>query len=281
MPSKIIVHLGLHKTATTSLQQFLQANNARFLQHGARYIPLQRMRTDVTPLFWSFEKHKRAKLTQFIQGLEQQTILLSDENIIGSPGELPQGGLYSYARNRIQTFCEDLKDTQITIFLTLRDPHLFLTSMYSEYLRHNEFVPFDEFIAGYNVPGFSYWKTFGWLHKLPSNATVRVIPFEIDRGGGVVRIAREIVEAACGPDSGIDIATFPTQRSRSSYTAEEIDLAADIARRAEPKLSQIFLNALDARDKRFGTTRFDPLSPDLVKTLTERYDSDLLLFRSR
>jgi hypothetical protein len=281
MPRKIIVHLGLHKTATTSLQQFLQANNPRFLQHGARYIPLQRMRTDVTPLFWSFEKPKRAKLTTFLQGMEHQTVLLSDENIIGSPGELPQGGLYSYARNRIQTFCEDMKDTEITIFLTLREPPLFLTSMYSEYLRHNEFIPFEEFIAGYNVPAFSYWKTFGWLHKLPPNTSTRIIPFEIDRGGGVVRIAREIVEAACGPESGIDTATFPTQRSRSSYTTEEIELAADIARRAEPKMSQIFLNALDARDKRFGTTRFEPLPADLVTDLVERYDSDLQLFQSK
>ncbi len=278
MAKKFIIHLGLHKTATTSLQEFLNDQSARMIQKGVRYIPLQRMRTDVTPLFCTLEKGKRTKLSKFLEEIEHETVLLSDENLIGTPGELTTGGLYPYARNRVELFCETQKNSRITLFLTLREPHFFLTSMYSEYLRHNEFVPFAQYIAGFNVQEFSYRKIFGWLLRLPSNTKVRIIPFENDHGGGVHHIAREIITEACGQDSGIDIAAFPMRRSRSAYSAEELDLAAEIARRSDPKMSQFFLNALDARDRRFGQTKYSPLSPGLAEELKQHYLADLQFF---
>lgn len=278
MPKNLILHIGLHKTATTSLQDFLQANTGKLLQRGVRYIPLQRMRTDVTPLFCSADKARRGKLAEFIGSVEKETLLLSDENLIGTPGEFVQGGIYSYAANRMTTFCEDMKDYRITIFLTLREPYPFIASMYSEYLRHNEYITFERFIAGLNFPDFSYRKIFGWMQKLPSNTRVRAIPFEKEEDGGVVRITGDIIAEACGPDSGIDPSSFPSRKSRSAYSLEELELAADIARRSDPKMSQFFLNALDAKDKRFGQTRFDPLPAALVAELSARYRSDLRFF---
>ncbi len=278
MAKKIIIHLGLHKTATTALQDFLHGHVGAMIQKGVRYIPLPRMRTDVTPLFCTLEKGKRAKLTALLEEIEQETVLLSDENLIGTPGELTKGGIYPFSRNRVETFCEAMKDSRITLFLTLREPHFFLTSMYSEYLRHNEFVPFAQYVAGFDVQGFSYRKTFGWLFRLPTNTKVRIIPFEVGHGGGVHHIAREIVAEACGPDSGIDIGTFPVRKSRSAYSTEELDLAAEIARRSDPKMCQFFLNALDARDRRFGQTKFSPLPAALTEELKQRYLSDLQFF---
>lgn len=278
MARSIILHLGLHKTATTSLQEFLQANSGKLLQRGVRYIPLQRMRNDVTPLFCSLDKNRRQKLANFLQEIDKETVLLSDENLIGAPGEISKGSLYSFARNRVETFCEDMREARITLFLTLRDPHLFLSSMYSEYLRHNDFIRFDQFLCDFDVPGFSYWKTFGWMRNLPSNTSVRVIPFETEAGGGVVRITREIIAEACGSGSDIDPAAFPAQKSRAAFSNEELELAADIARRSHPAIARAFLNALDVHDKRFGTTRFAPLPTSLSRKLSECYQSDLLEF---
>lgn len=278
MAKKIIVHLGLHKTATTSLQDFLQANSNELARKDVRYIPLQRMRTDLTPLFWNLEKNRRSKLISFISEIKKETLLLSDENIMGTPGDLATSGFYPYAQNRIKTFCEDMKGAQITLFLTLRQPNDFLTSMYSEYLRHNPYLSFGQYLSGFDIPGFSYRQAFGWLFQLPSNTNVRVIPFETSEGGGVTETAREIIAAACGAESGIDIDSFPAQKSRSSYSTEELDLVAEIARRSDPKMAQFFLNTLDARERRFGQTKFNPLPPQVVADLKRRYSEDLQFF---
>ena len=59
MAKKIILHLGLHKTATTSLQEFLANHNAALLRQSVHYIPLQRMRTDVTHLIAATDRFRR------------------------------------------------------------------------------------------------------------------------------------------------------------------------------------------------------------------------------
>jgi hypothetical protein len=280
MPKNIIIHLGLHKTATTSLQGFLKANSIEFLSEGVFYFPLNRMRFDVTPLFTSLDRGRRSKLYSLLEEVAQETLLLSDENLIGWPGELSDGNLYPYARNRVLTFCEDMSDARITLFLTLREPHLFLASVYSEILRHSEFVSFEQFHSGFDIREFSYWKAFHWLKELPPNIRVRVIPFETQQGGGVIRIAREIIEEACGPNSKIDATTFPAHRSRTAYSKEELDLAAEISQRASPKMARHFLNALDTQQLRFGETRFEPLTAELADHLGQRYRADLQLFET-
>ncbi|RYG91693.1 MAG: hypothetical protein EON58_18785 [Alphaproteobacteria bacterium] len=279
MSDKIVVQLGLHKTATTSLQDFLLSNAAILAREGTFYVPLQRMRGDITPLFWCAEKSRRAQLSRFIDGIEKPCLLLSDENILGTPSDIAHGGVYPYARTRIESFCGEHAEKQIVLLLTLRDPYRFLLSMYSEFLRHNEFIPFEHYIGGISLAGFSYRKIFGWLKDLPGNVRTRIVPFEPANGGGVVSIARTLIEECSGPNSAIDPEKFPAEKSRSAYSKEELELAAEIASRADPRVTQFFLNLLDARDKRFGSNKFEPLDSGLVATLNARYQKDLIWFR--
>jgi hypothetical protein len=244
------IHLGQHKTATTALQDFLQKNTQKLLANDVRYIPLQRMRAEVTPLICHADKEKRDRLFGLLGRFPNGKILLSDENILGSPADIATGALYPFAENRILSFCDGANKSPVTLFLTLRSPSAFITSMYCEYIRHNEFVPFDEYIT----------------------------PFELSAGGGLEAIVSRMAEAICVPVAVLDFALFPKEKSRSSYAMEEIDLAAEIARRACPRMAQVFLNALDARDKRFGTTKLSPLPRDLEDHLQQRYIRDLAAF---
>lgn len=276
--SKIVLHLGLHKTATTALQGFLADNSKKLMAAGVRYFPLNRMRSDITPLFTSQEASKRARLQVFLDSINKPVALLSDENVLGSPGDLMQGDLYPFARNRLVAFCEENPEAEITLVLVLRDPQAFITSMYCEYLRHNPFASFERYIEGCDVEGFSYLEVFSWLSDLPERVRVRIVPFEPDRGGGVEAIARLILREACRSDPDIDLATFPSTRSRSSFSVEELDLAARIVEAGEPRTGQAFLNMLDNKGLRFGSTKFAPFAPDLAVRLTARYETDLAAF---
>lgn len=272
------LHLGLHKTATTALQEFLQKNSANLLHHDVRFIPLQRMRADVTPLLATVDKARRSKLFALLESFPNKRILLSDENILGNPGDIMSGALYPFARNRVETFCEEAGSRPVHLFLTLREPGAFLTSMYCEFIRHNEFLPFEEYIAQFDVDGFSYAQVFRWLKRLPKNARVHVIPFESSLNGGPAVIMRRIVEEVAGPDSRVDFNLFPNKKSRSSFSLEEMELATDIAKRAGARMAQVFINALEARDKRFGDAKFSPLPPSLAEKLQARYAEELAAF---
>ena len=95
------------------------------------------MRSDLTPLIARRAKPDRAALGRFVDKVRQPVLLLSDENILGSPGDILGGALYPYAENRMRRFCDQFADRRIRLFLTLREPAAFLASMYCEYLRHN------------------------------------------------------------------------------------------------------------------------------------------------
>jgi hypothetical protein len=274
------LHLGLHKTATTALQSFMQQNSAILLGHDVRYVQLQRMRAELTPLFCSSDTGRRRKLFDLLETLPNGKILLSDENILGSPSDIVNGALYPFAKNRVETFCEEAGARPVTLFLTLREPGAFLTSLYCEYVRHNEFITFGEYVAPFDVEGFSYGKIFRWLKRMPKNARVVILPFESSLGDGVGGIARRIIEEVAGKDSRVDFDLFPKAKSRSSYSQEEIDLAATIAGKAGGKMAQVFLNALDARDRRFGSLKFSPIDAGLVEELAARYREELAEFQA-
>lgn len=278
MPETLILHLGLHKTATTALQDFLAGEQKALLGHGVLYPRLARMRSDLTPLIASASKPDRAALARFVDKARQPVLLLSDENILGSPGDILGGALYPWAENRVRRFCEQFAGRRIRIFLTLREPGPFLASMYCEYLRHNPYLGFEDYARGLDLEGFSYAAVFDWLGALPRHVSVTVTPFESARGGGVRVITERLLAAACGPEHAIDAGRFPATRSRSAYSAEELGLAAEIAARADPKTAQIFLNLLDARDRRFGATRFEPLPAGLAAALAAGYERDLAAF---
>jgi len=278
MPETLILHLGLHKTATTALQDFLAGETKALVAHGVACPRLARMRSDLTPLIASAAKPDRAALARFVGKVRQPVLLLSDENILGAPGDILGGALYPWAENRVRRFCDQFADRRIRLFLTLREPAAFLASMYCEYLRHNPYLPFADYARGLDLDRFSYAQVFDWLGALPRHVAVTVTPFETARGGGVRMITERLLQAACGPGHGIDPGRFPETRSRASYSVEELDLAEEIARRADGKTAQIFLNTLDSRDRRFGATRFEPLPPNTAAALAARYDQDLAAF---
>jgi hypothetical protein len=269
------LHLGLHKTATTALQEFFHINSANLLSHDVRYIPLKRMRSDITPLLVTAKKDKRNKLFKLLEKFPNRRILLSDENIIGCSEDILSGTLYPFAENRVQTFCEEAGERPITLFITLREPAAFLTSMYCEYIRQNEFIAFEKFIASLNLEEFSYAHTFKWIKDLPKNTRVHVTPFEKTVGGGIPVIMNRIITEVAGANSRVDIKMFPERISRSSFSREEIELASDIARRAGAKMAQVFLNALEGRALRFGHQKFSPIELDIENKLNNRYLKEL------
>ena len=56
----------------------------------------------------------------------------------------------------MRRFCDQFADRRIQLFLTLREPAAFIASMYCEYLRHNPYLPFEDYVRGFDLAGFSY-----------------------------------------------------------------------------------------------------------------------------
>jgi hypothetical protein len=275
---RLIIHLGLHKTGTTAVQRFLEDNAVKLRRGGVAHIPLERMRKEITPLFHEAGEGSGDAARRYLEGFPAPTVILSDENILGGTNDVPTGQFYPAARRRVTAVLEALGETEVHLVVTLRDPAQLLPSMYAEYLRMRDFVDFDAYAAKLDLTSLSYWESFGWLRSLPPNVTAHILAYEDRFGRGVAGVAATILKLALGSSVGFDLRTFYEGKIRTSFSAEEIELATLVAVKAGGKIARLMLRNMGDHNARFGERRYSPIEPSVAAALTQRYEEDLARF---
>lgn len=149
----LVLHAGVHKTATSYIQAILQRNAGRLRKRGVCYVhhrdtrkeytvPVQlngyeKIGMDFEPKVTDTELAEKA--TAFFDGIEAQPgsrILLSDENMAGHSGHCIRRGLiYRWRRMLLQGFAEHLPYRVTEIHLAIRNYPDFFASTYVEFLR--------------------------------------------------------------------------------------------------------------------------------------------------
>jgi len=155
LPSEIALHIGAHKTATTHLQRSLVATQIagvtcigpRCLRGRGESLP-ERFGFPLDPNKGGAAPRSPAdELAAMAQGARR--LVISEENFAGKlhfgSGRLPRP-IYPSARQRLDAFSQALQGTgaQLSLFLAVRDPVDYLTSVYGQILQSGQlFQPAD------------------------------------------------------------------------------------------------------------------------------------------
>lgn len=137
--SKIIfLHIGPHKTGTTSVQTWAQANEKAFSKFGVYYPKVGRnLDGNHSSIAWSLSNNGRAKSDIFRDFLNE--VRESTESTV-----LVSGEEFEYLdRQDILKLREALKDYSVKIVLTLRPQHEIIRSQYGEWIK--QFLTNDDF----------------------------------------------------------------------------------------------------------------------------------------
>lgn len=272
---KIIVHLGVHKTATTSLQTFFSRARDQLATHGVAFFPLSEMRRSITPLIHSNKPRELKSLKYLIESIDHKTILLSDENILGDPSEVLHNSLYQFAFMRIKALCNIFCKHDLEFYLVLRDPVSFIVSMHSEYIRHWPYLEFEDYTRAIDLNSFSFAKVFAWIDALPADVRFNVMDFGGHNKLGPLGIAHSILRSASICPSLINDSLMPRNKSRSSFHQEEIDLFRYISSTSGPHMVKHYINAAEGNQGRFGSTKFVPIPSPVRIRMREQYKEDL------
>lgn len=127
----VILHLGVHRTATTALQNLLAAASGRLAEGGIRYLGPQRMRAAGLAAHVTRRERgdgdaraldaARAALAPHWQPAARQ-ILISEENLIGAMlHNYRLGHLYPAAEARLAALRALLPAPPAAVFVTIRD----------------------------------------------------------------------------------------------------------------------------------------------------------------
>jgi hypothetical protein len=138
------IHIGFHKTASTSLQLLL--NEFSKHQDAIRIINPIDFRH-----YWNKRHIQKQNIIELFNSVldKHDTVFLSEENISGETFEIfKQERLYENLNNNLISLKRTLPEAEITLICFIRNMATFLPSIYAEALNWFPFQPFEKIYQG-------------------------------------------------------------------------------------------------------------------------------------
>ena len=275
------IHLGAHKTATTHLQDTLLAHRDQLAQKGIDYIPREvlgplqrryanpnhwRRRFWSAPLAYQFRRH----IDALRNGAE--TVMLSDEDLLGYSDDLLAPGLYPSFRGAHLVNALS-RGASVKLFLGIRAYDKLLPSAYAQMLK--TFAPRPEWasrIGDAVLDAPPSWPDL--IERLLSafpNASLQVWQHEEYRVHW-----QEILTEFAGRDVGAFPDLPPPARTTSPSheairKAEDLDRSLSVQDR-RARVKRIYYEELPAGS---GRSPFHPYRPETAAALQQKYAQDL------
>jgi hypothetical protein len=267
---RVLLHIGAHKTATSYMQKKLALNVDLMARRGIHYDPLETFRPSFTPLL-NEETTRENDFVKLLNGkAKTMALLISEENIMGVPGDLPrEGKYYIRARQRLARTAELFHADEPEIFLSLREYAGFAVSMYSEYIRHQRFLSFADYRQKFEASDFSWLSIVDDIHAAIPGAKLTLWDF-----GDFRRIEKTVFQAMLGFDPAIF--EEPEGPVRESFSAAAVNafeaLSGVLAHEDMKKLIKPITRNLP---KGAHYPAFDPIDDETKAALKLRYKADL------
>ncbi|SEA64032.1 hypothetical protein [Rubrimonas cliftonensis] len=274
------MHLGVHKTATTHVQDLLEHNRMRLLERGVDYLPMEVNRLNQLPdlrmrhwRLWAagapMRRHIHAALAPLRAG--PQTVVVSEENWLGPSPDALASPIYPRAWLRMRAFASLEGDgARLEVFLSLRYWETMLPSVYVQILRERV-VPggFDTVREAVRTRPPSWAAHLKRLRRAAPAVKIRVWRYEDYRSA-----QGHILSALCGVDvSDLEDVTPPV-RTRAPHAdavpaAERLDASLP-PRERNARVAELF-NAPSPP----GAEPFAPFDTTERKRLRALYARDI------
>jgi hypothetical protein len=267
---RILLHIGAHKTATSYMQKKLALNVDLLARRGIHYDPLETFRKGFTPLL-NEEATRENDYVKLLNGkAKTMALLISEENIMGVPGDLPrEHKYYIRIRQRLARTAELFHTATPEIFLSLREYASFAVSMYSEYIRHQKYLPFAEYRAIFEASNFSWLSVIDEIFEAVPGARLTLWDFSDFRN-----IEKQVFQSMLGFDPDIfENPVGPVRESFSEVAIRAIEVLSGALKHDEVKK---LVNPI-ARNLPKGDLYppFDPLEAPTKAVLKAQYKADL------
>lgn len=177
------IHVGVHKTATTHLQRCISAVEPQLMDRDIMFLGPQTLRANPVDLRSLLDGDRSAterwrKTRNVLRGVlaDHRDMLISEELLLG--GLDPErflgrdGQIYTTAEERLANLFRLLGARDATLFLALRSPADFLTSVFAEQMRFGGELNIAEYIGDFD-PVLLDWP--GLVTRLLKAGATRVV----------------------------------------------------------------------------------------------------------
>ena len=190
---ELVLHVGAHKTASTTFQIGLRPHAKLFSDHGVAVVSKQ-YKVNGDEIYRRYRsaythdnpKDLRDTLAPFFDTVRStgvHTALFSDEDLAGL---LPGGrsGFYPQARERIEGLIDAAKAHKIRVLLYIRRPDTFLESCYKQFFSIGRPILFEEYLSSLALTEWSWRFVVDQIEAAVGRENLVVRPFEALRALG-------------------------------------------------------------------------------------------------
>jgi hypothetical protein len=273
---RMIMHIGAHKTATSYMQKKLALNVDLLNRRNIHYDPLDIFRKEFTRLLNEGVTRESEWIRELRGTARGMNVLVSEENIMGVPGDLVrEGQYYIRARDRLARACQLLGNSTPEIYLALREYSGFTVSMYSEYIRHREFLKFENYLEIYEKSGFSWVRIIEDIVAAVPDAKLSVWDF-----GNFRKTEKAVFQSMLGFDP--DIFHNPEGPVRESFSDVAVRafgaLSGALSHAEMKKLINPIARSLPKGDQ---YPAFDPHQQETKEEMRAQFRADLATIAKR
>ena len=247
---KIHLHIGAHKSASTTIQRNLINNieklneefelnfiggtelSSRPIGQHFRKISKGYFTSDKYDEYLSSIEAAKSSIIELLESIKEANIIISWEGFLGHSALDKYEGIYTYSKQ----ISESLKsifvgyEPEITIVVRRQDD--FIESCYLQQIKENRSLSFDEFISAINIKNISWLKI---VNDFEGNfkGDVNVIPFESIKYLGTKSFLELFLSMVKGEHIKINDYTL-VEKANPSFSA----LGVEVSRNLLPKLSK-------------------------------------------
>lgn len=273
MKPEIILHLGVHKTATTHIQSRLWNSREKLLSHGIQYIGLNELREIMTSKLGGGRSASEI-VTALAPFMDAEKLVISDENILGGTDMPGSKKLYSSAKDRLSVLVGALNQYKITAHITLRDYADYLISRYCESLRHYKYRSFSTYYKNTDFAAVS------WLDLLDDIRAAGCNNLIVSDFNYAIRNNDEYLSRMLGVDFQLDDATDSASTRRSKMSLETIRILNALNKHYPVPLVKKIMNMLDNHKQISPVTPFNPFDEDVLERLKANYSEHMQVLNS-
>lgn len=157
--TNVFIHVGTHKTGTTTIQHALREASRVGGSNGWHYAGTPRAAKGFMRSSIHDAECVRSFREEFLQGIQRagggKSIIFSSEALSGRPGTG-----YQNANAVASMLREATADYDVKIIIYLRRQDDFVESMYTQSIHQGESVAFEDFLAGFDAPGALMYSLF-------------------------------------------------------------------------------------------------------------------------
>lgn len=255
MAKKIYLHIGAHKSASTTIQANTRASKdflkteygiscllpedisgTKFAEHFQGITGRERV-LGAEEYHKSLQSAKRC-MVEMIESCTTEDVVISWEGVLGHCSLDLYGGIYTHSKLVAESLGAVFQTYPTKVIMLIRKQDTFIESCYLQQIKAGRFLSFDEFTSGIDVARMSWVDIANDLAEIFGKSLL-IVPFEVIKDLGTSIFVESTLSYLTGKTLTLD-RTKVTDRANESMSSYGVEIARELF----PHLSDSNRNAL-------------------------------------